>query len=230
MKIILKNGKEMEIESEKNGFEVAKSISESLCKNSVAFKLNGTLHDMSDIVEEGTFELVTKDTQDAINILNHSTSHLLAHAIKRLYPNAKFAIGPFIEEGFYYDIDFEEPIKDTDFAKIEQEMKKISKENHKIVRKVVSKEEALELFKDNKYKTELINDLEGEIMLREQGDFVDLCGGNHVPATGYIKNFKLFSFLLSFTLKEDSTTSPFSALVTVIIASSVSGLVTPVIK
>lgn len=129
------------------------------------------------------------------DLRNHSTAHLLAHAIKHLYPNAKFAIGPSIEEGFYYDIDFgEDVLVEGDFAKIEAEMKKIVKENLKITRKEISKDEALKLFKDNPYKLELINELDdGNITIYEQGDFFDLCRGPHVGYTGNLKHFKLLS-------------------------------------
>ncbi|MCQ2794984.1 MAG: threonine--tRNA ligase [Bacilli bacterium] len=133
---------------------------------------------------------ITKD------ILNHSTAHLLAHAIHRLYPKALFAIGPSIEEGFYYDIDFNDVVlTENDFAKIEAEMKKIVKENIKIVRKEISKDEALKLFKDNPYKIELIKELKDDekISIYEQGDFTDLCRGPHVGYTGNLKHFKLLS-------------------------------------
>ncbi|MCQ2792169.1 MAG: threonine--tRNA ligase [Bacilli bacterium] len=132
---------------------------------------------------------ITKD------ILNHSTAHLLAHAIHRLYPKALFAIGPSIEEGFYYDIDFgKDVLVENDFAKIEAEMKKIVKENIKIVRKEVSKDEALNLFKNNPYKVELIKELKDEkITVYEQGDFLDLCRGPHVGYTGNLKHFKLLN-------------------------------------
>ena len=187
------DGKEYEINEGENGFALAKLVNESLVKDAVSYKIGEEVFDMTAPIKEGEVSFITKNSVEGLNILRHSTSHLLAHAIKRLYPDAKFAIGPYIEEGFYYDIDFPTPITDADFASIEKEMKKISKENLKIVKKEVSKEEALELFKDNPYKIELIKELEGKILIREQGDFVDLCGGNHVPSTGYIKNFKLLS-------------------------------------
>ena len=133
---------------------------------------------------------ITKD------ILNHSSAHLLAHAIHRLYPKALFAIGPSIEEGFYYDIDFIDTVlTENDFPKIEAEMKKIVKENIKIVRKEISKSEALKLFKNNPYKVELIKELKDDekISIYEQGDFTDLCRGPHVGYTGNLKHFKLLS-------------------------------------
>ncbi|MCI7058483.1 MAG: threonine--tRNA ligase [Mollicutes bacterium] len=134
------------------------------------------------------------EDKDGFEILNHSCSHLMAQAIMHLYPNAKLGFGPAIEEGFYYDIDFgDEKISDADFKKIEDEMKKLSKENIPFKREDVTKEEALEIFKDNPYKVEHINELKGEISIYRQGDFVDLCRGPHVPSTSYLKHFKLLS-------------------------------------
>ena len=125
--------------------------------------------------------------------LNHSTSHLMAEAISNLYPGAKFGFGPAIEEGFYYDIDFPEPITEEDLPKIEKEMHRLAAKNEKFVRKEVSKEEALELFKDNPYKIDLINGIEGQITIYSQGDWFDLCAGPHVESTGKIQNFKLLN-------------------------------------
>ena len=125
--------------------------------------------------------------------LNHSTSHLMAEAIMNLFPGAHLGFGPAIEEGFYYDVDFPTPITEADLPKIENEMRRIAKRNAKFVRKEVSKEEALELFKNNPYKLELINGIEGVISVYYQGDFFDLCTGPHIERTGLIKNFKLLS-------------------------------------
>ena len=125
--------------------------------------------------------------------LNHSTSHLMAEAISNLYPGAKFGFGPAIEEGFYYDIDFPSPITEADLAKIEKEMHRIASRNESIVREEISKEKALELFKDNPYKIELINGIDGVISIYRQGNWFDLCAGPHVERTGQIQNFKLLS-------------------------------------
>ncbi len=125
--------------------------------------------------------------------LNHSTSHLMAEAIMNLYPGAHLGFGPSIEEGFYYDVDFPTPIVEADLLKIENEMRRIAKRNEKFEKKIVSKEEALELFKDNPYKLELIEGIDGEISIYTQGKFFDLCRGPHVERTGLIKNFKLLS-------------------------------------
>jgi threonyl-tRNA synthetase len=127
------------------------------------------------------------------NTLNHSTSHLMAEAIMNLYPEAKLGFGPAIEDGFYYDIDLPFQLTEEDLAKIEKEMRRIAGHNEPFVRKEVSKEEALELFKDNPYKIELINGIEGTITLYYQGKFFDLCAGPHIERTGQIQNFKLLS-------------------------------------
>ena len=125
--------------------------------------------------------------------LNHSTSHLMAEAISHLYPEAKFGFGPAIEEGFYYDVDFPTPITEEDLPAIEAEMRKIAAKNAKFERIVVSKEEAKKLFKDNPYKLELIDGIEGEISIYKQGEWFDLCAGDHVESTGKIQNFKLLN-------------------------------------
>ncbi len=130
---------------------------------------------------------------EKLSVLNHSCAHLMAQAVKHLYPQAKFWVGPVISEGFYYDIDLgDEVIKEEDLAKIEKEMKKLVKDGKRIVREEISKEEALEKFKDDPYKIELIKDLEdGTISCYRQGDFTDLCRGPHVETVKQLKNFKL---------------------------------------
>ena len=130
---------------------------------------------------------------EQLNMLNHSCAHLMAQAVKHLYPQAKFWVGPVISEGFYYDIDLgDEVIKEEDLAKIEKEMKKIAKDGKRIVRKEISKEEALEMFQDDPYKIDLISDLEdGTITCYQQGEFIDLCRGPHVDTVKQLKNFKL---------------------------------------
>lgn len=130
---------------------------------------------------------------EALSVLNHSCAHMMAQAVKRLYPQAKFWVGPVVSEGFYYDIDLgDEVIKDEDLPKIEKEMKKIAKDGKRIVRKEISKAEALEMFKDDPYKIDLISDLEdGTITCYQQGEFIDLCCGPHVETVKQLKNFKL---------------------------------------
>lgn len=189
----LLDGKQIEIEDGKNGHDVALKISESLAKASIAYKLDGKLYDLyQEIPHAGEFELITSKSSEAFHILNHSTAHLMAEAIQSLFPEAKFGIGPAIEDGFYYDVDFADYVlKEEDLRKIESKMKEFSKKNEYIIRKVVSKDEALKEFSENPYKVELIKELEGEITTYSQGEFTDLCMGVHVPSTGFIKNFKL---------------------------------------
>lgn len=176
--------------------EIAQSISKSLSKKAIAGKFNGELVDYKRSLEEdGTIEIVTPNHEDALGILRHSAAHLMANALVHLYPGIHFGVGPAIENGFYYDTDSEQTITEEDLPKIEAEMMKIVKENKPIIRKEVSREEALEMFKHDPYKVELINELpEDEVIsIYDQGDFVDLCRGVHVPTTGRIQVFKLLS-------------------------------------
>lgn len=142
---------------------------------------------------DGSIIEMEKSSQEALEVLNHSTSHLLAEAIQELYPDALFGFGPAIENGFYYDIDFKEPIVEEDLAKIEKKMHELASKDERIVRQVLSKKEALETFKNNPYKVELINDIDEDITTFTQGKFVDLCRGPHILSTGQIKHFKLLS-------------------------------------
>ncbi|MFC4710065.1 threonine--tRNA ligase [Enterococcus eurekensis] len=177
--------------------EIAESISKSLAKKALAGKVNGELVDLDFGIEvDAALEIITPDHEDALTLLRHSTAHLMAHAMRHLYPNIHFGVGPAIDSGFYYDTDNgEHPLTAEDLPAIEAEMMKIVKENHPIVRRVLSKAEALELFAGDPYKEELINDLpEDEIITAyEQGDFVDLCRGPHMPSTGRIQIFQLLS-------------------------------------
>lgn len=176
---------------------IAENISKSLAKKALAGKFNGQLIDLDrPINEDGAIEIVTPDHEDALGILRHSTAHLMANAMRRLYPNIHFGVGPAIDTGFYYDTDNgDNPVTSEDLPAIEAEMMKIVKENNPIIRKELTKEEALDLFADDPYKVELIQDMpEGEqITAYEQGDFIDLCRGPHVPSTGRIQVFKLLS-------------------------------------
>ncbi|OTN89555.1 threonine-tRNA ligase [Enterococcus sp. 7E2_DIV0204] len=197
IKITFPDGAVKEFEAGSSTLDIAKSISNSLAKKALAGKFNGTLIDLvRPIEEDGTIEIVTPDHEDALGILRHSSAHLMANALRRLFPKIKFGVGPAIDSGFYYDTDNgENPITAEDLPAIEAEMMKIVKENNPIVRKVVSKNEALELFADDPYKVELISELpEDEIItVYDQGDFVDLCRGVHVPSTGRIQVFQLLS-------------------------------------
>lgn len=176
--------------------EIAQSISPGLRKKAVAGKFNQQLIDLTRPLEEdGEIEIVTPGSEEALEVLRHSTAHLMANALKRLYGNVQFGVGPVIEGGFYYDFDMENKISSDDFEKIEKMMKQIVNENHKIERKVVSREEAKEFFKDDPYKLELIDAIlqDEMVTLYSQGDFTDLCRGVHVPSTAKIKEFKLLS-------------------------------------
>ncbi len=178
--------------------DIAASISPGLKKKAVAGKLNDTLLDLkTPIQEDGSIAIVTLDAKEGTEILRHSTAHLLAQALKRLYKDVKLGIGPVIENGFYYDIDLEEPITAEDLPKIEKEMERIVKENIEIVRQEVSRDEALRRYEEigDHLKLELINDIPADQILSiyEQGEFFDLCRGVHLPSTGKIKAFKLLS-------------------------------------
>lgn len=194
MEIKLKDEKILSLQDGLNGFDVAKAISISLAKKAVAFIQNEMLHDLRDEVISGDFNLVLQGDEKSYDVLNHSTSHLLAQAISHLYPDAKFGFGPSIEEGFYYDIDFNDiVINEEVFPKIEKEMLKISASGLPIIRRYVTKEEALEIFKNNQYKIELIQNIKGDISIYQQGDFIDLCAGPHLEKVSQIKHFKLLS-------------------------------------
>lgn len=176
--------------------DIAQSISPGLRKKAVAGKFNGQLVDLTRPLEQdGTIEIITPGSEEALEVLRHSTAHLMAQALKRLYGDVKFGVGPVIEGGFYYDFDMDDKVSSDDFDKIEKTMKQIVNENHKIVREVVSKEEAKDFFKDDPYKLELIDAIPDDesVTLYTQGEFTDLCRGVHVPSTSKIKEFKLLS-------------------------------------
>lgn len=177
--------------------QIATSISPSLAKKCFIAKLNDELIDLnSPILHNGKIELITGGTSGYESVLNHSCAHLLAQAIRELYPNAMFGVGPVIEEGFYYDIDLGDvKITEEDLPKIEKKMQALVAAAEPIVRKEVSKAEALEMFKNDVYKEELINELEDGVVISvyQQGNFCDLCRGPHVANTKWLKNFKLLS-------------------------------------
>ena len=197
IKITFPDGSIREYVEGTTAVEVAQSISVSLVKKCLAVKLNGELKDLKAPIEgDAAIELITGDAKGMEPLLNHSCAHLLAQAIKELYPHAMFGVGPAIDEGFYYDLDLGDvKLTEEDLVKIEKKMKAIAEGNAEIERRVVSKEEALELFKDDKYKLELINELESDavISVYQQGNFMDLCRGPHVSSTKWLKNFKLLS-------------------------------------
>jgi len=194
----LPDGQDRKYASGITGQEVAEKIGSRLAKDALAIKIDGRLQDLTIPVERSSaVEIVTFSAPEGREVYWHSTSHLLAHAVKQLFPQAKLAIGPAIEEGFYYDFDLERPLTPDDLVKIEKKMAELAKAATPIKRKNISKADALAFF-DNKgesYKVELINELpDGEaISIYEQGDFADLCRGPHVSSTSKIKSFKLLS-------------------------------------
>ena len=196
--IRLKDGKEKEFESAVSLADAAKAISNSLGKNALVAKVNGELTDLRDpIVDGAEVEFFTTEDPEGLFTLRHTVSHVMAQAIQHLFPGVKFAIGPAIDDGFYYDLDSDHVFSQEDFAAIEKEMSKIAKENIPLVKKVLPRDEALQYFKDKgqDYKVMLIEDLPEEetISLYEQGDFTDLCAGPHLKSTGKVKTFKLMT-------------------------------------
>ena len=196
MKVTLKDGSSMEFENGISVLEVAKTISEGLARAACAAKVNGEVVDIrAELNEDCELEILTARDAEGLKVLRHTASHVMAQAVKRLYPNAKLAIGPAIDDGFYYDFDFETPITNSDLEKLEAEMKKIIKEDLKLERFELPRAEALKLMeeKGEPYKVELINDLpeDAVISFYKQGDFVDLCAGPHLLSTGKIKAIKL---------------------------------------
>ena len=202
MKITLKDGSVKEYESKKSIIDIAKDISEGLARNVVAGEVNGVMHDLRDEIESDCeLNLITLKDREALSVIRHSASHVLAEAVKRVFPDAKLAIGPSIAEGFYYDFDHE-PFSREDLDKLEAEMKKIIKEGANIEKFELPREEAIKFMeeKNEPYKVELIKDLpEGEkISFYKQGDFTDLCAGPHLQRTKDIKAFKLISSSMAY--------------------------------
>ncbi len=198
MEILLLNGDALEVEEGATCLQAAQKISDGLARNAVAAKINGVLCDLSKKLAQGDkLEIVTLKDKEGLEVYRHTCAHVLAQAIKNIYPTCKLAIGPVIDNGFYYDIDFNTPITQDDFAKIESEMNKIIKAKTPIERFELPRAEALKLMKKYKesYKAELINDLpeDAVISFYKQGTFTDLCRGPHLPNTGKIKAFKLVS-------------------------------------
>lgn len=196
--IILKDGKKVDFEKAVPLFEAAKAISNSLGRDAVVAKVNGEYADLRDNIEDGTqVEFFTKDSPEALHTLRHTAAHVMAQAIQHLFPGTKFAIGPAIDTGFYYDLESEHKFTNEDFPAIEKEMAKIVKENLAIQKFSKSREEALAYFRERNqdYKVELIEDLpeDAQITFYTQGDFTDLCRGPHVRSTGKVKAFKLMS-------------------------------------
>lgn len=200
IKVTLQDGTVKEVLQGTTIGQLAESISLGLKKNAVAGKINGKSVDLDQPLEQDSqVEIVTLDSKNGLEIIRHSTAHVMAQAIKRIYGDeaVKLGIGPVIEDGFYYDIDIEKPLSIDDLAAIEQEMARVIQENLPIIRRVVNREEALRIYTEieDPFKLELIRDLpeDSVITLYEQGEFFDLCRGPHLPSTGRIKAFKLLS-------------------------------------
>ena len=198
MKITLKDGSFLQYDAPVTVAQVAQNISEGLFRNAVCGKVNDELVDLSYLIENDcSLQIITLKDKEGLQVYRHTVSHILAQATKNIFPTSKLAIGPTVENGFYYDIEFKTPISKDDLIKIENEMKDIIKSDLPIERMVYSRKDALKIFKNfsEPYKVELINDLPADsvISFYKQGDFIDLCRGPHLPSTGKVKAFKLTS-------------------------------------
>lgn len=197
MKIFLPDGNFLDFDINPTILDVANKISTNLSKSAIAGEVNGNLKDLlAKLSDEDKLKIITNKDKEALNILRHSTAHVMAQAVKRLFKDIKVTIGPNIEDGFYYDFDFDGTFTPEDLAKIEVEMTKISNENIPVKRKVMKKSDAIEYFNSigETYKVEIISEIQDEtVSLYEQGDFTDLCRGPHMPSTGHIKHFKLLT-------------------------------------
>ena len=196
LKIKLPDGSVKEFDKPINFDELASSIGSGLAKATVAGVLNGKLVDASELIEtDSEATLITNSDEDGIEVIRHSCAHLFGHALKQLYPKAKMAIGPTIENGFYYDIDLEESLSENDLEKIEVRMKELAQTNYDVVREVVTRKKALETFKnrDEPYKIEIINEIPDDdiIALYHHNEYIDMCRGPHVTSVRHLKAFKL---------------------------------------
>lgn len=192
----IKNNGNLKLEEPINGFQLLKQLNDDSLKGIIAIKINDKICDLSSLIDkDAKIEFVDKNSQDGLSIIRHSTAHLLAYAVKSLYENVLIAIGPSIENGFYYDFDREKPFSSDDLVAIEKKMQEIVKEDPKFICEEISRDEALKFFRDRGeiYKCELIAGLpkDEKITLYKLGDFVDLCRGPHVPSARYLKNCKL---------------------------------------
>jgi threonyl-tRNA synthetase len=198
MNITLPDGSVRSFERGTTAFEIAKSISEGLARNVLTAKFNGGVIELADpITEDGSLTLFTWDSKEGKNAFWHSSAHVMAQAIEFFYPNVNLTIGPAIENGFYYDIDFNgAAFSEKEFKKIEDKMLELAREKAEFHKKAISKAEALAYYqgKENPFKVELIENLnDGEITFCSHSNFTDLCRGGHIPNTGFIKAVKLMS-------------------------------------
>ena len=197
VKVILPDGSKKEYPAGTTAAQILREFDRSLAKNALAASVNGRMVDLSEkLQEDSEIRFFTFDSDEGKEVFWHSTSHVMAQAVRDLFPSVKLAIGPSIEEGFYYDFDTEKPFEPEDLARIEKRMKEIVKGDHAFTREELSKSKAEEIFrqKDENYKLEILSELDGDrAVLYRHDDFVDLCRGPHVPSTGVIKSFKLLS-------------------------------------
>ena len=197
IEMILPDGSKRQLEKAMTVVEFAKTIGSSLGKSTVGAIIDGVQVDPSYVIEKsGEIQIITATSEEGIAIIRHSAAHIMAQAVQRLFPNTKVTIGPVIENGFFYDFDPEKPFTEEDLEKIEKEMEKIVKENYPFIRSEMTAEEAKKYFaeKGETYKVEIIEDLGAEkVSIYQEGEFVDLCRGTHIPSTGFLKAFKLMS-------------------------------------
>ena len=197
IEVTLPDGSKKTLQTGATIYDLAKSIGAGLARNAIAGKVDGAKVDLSTPLQGGeVVEIITEKSPEALEIVRHTTSHLMAQAVKALFPNAKVTIGPAIENGFYYDFDVESPFSPDDLERIEAKMRDLAKSGLAVTREVLPKDEAVRLFKDmgEDYKVELIDDLDADtVSLYRQGDFVDLCRGPHLPSTSFCKAFRLTS-------------------------------------
>src|SRR5690242_2896672 len=195
MKVVLPDNSELELPAGASGLDAARAIGPKLAEQAVLVRVDGRVQDLRQPLADGEEIqlLTTRDRQDpdALAVLRHSSAHLLAEAVRRLYPGVKLAIGPPIENGFYYDFDFPEPLREEDLERIEEEIQRELKEGRSWERREISRDEARQLFADDPYKLELVDTAEGDISLYTQGDFTDLCRGPHLQDSKPIKALKL---------------------------------------
>ncbi len=194
--ITLPNQDQLILPSPTNVLEVAQEIGPSLAKSAIAGRVNGNLVDLSDpILQDANVEVVTAKDSDGLDIIRHSCAHLVGHAVKQLYPTAEMVIGPVIENGFYYDIDYSRPFTPEDLHAIEERMKQLIKQNYDVIKKMTPRSEAINIFRERNetYKLKLIDDMPNEnaFGLYFHQEYVDMCRGPHVPNTRFLKHFKL---------------------------------------
>ena len=194
--VTLPDGSQKQFDKPITVYEIAASIAPSLAKAALAAEVNHQLVDTSYLIDkEAKLHIITDQDPRSLDIIRHSTAHLLAHAVKILFPAAQVAIGPVIENGFYYDFSFDRPFTPEDLEKIEAKMAEIAKADYKVERSILKREAAIELFEQRgeTYKVEIIKEIPAgdELTVYQQGDFIDLCRGPHLPRTGLIKAFKL---------------------------------------